>query len=169
MTSLPSTPDAGGGQAMGMSERDAARMIGRVWWLWVAAGIAWIVVSLVVLQFDEASITTVGVIVGVMLVLSSLQQLGMAATVDELRWLWASFGVLFLLAGVVCFLNPAETFAGLADILRFIFLSVGFWWTIRAFLERAISPIWWLGLWALMQGVTDVARAFQIRALRDVI
>ncbi|MEX1142841.1 MAG: DUF308 domain-containing protein [Thermoleophilaceae bacterium] len=199
---MPSTPDsdAGGGQAMGMSERDAARMIGRVWWLWLAAGIAWVVVSLVVLQFDEASITTVGVIVGVMFVLSGLQQLGMAATVDELRWVWASFGVLFLLAGVVCFFNPEETFAGLADILGFIFLSVGVWWTIRAFLERAISPIWWLGLisgllmvvlafwtsgqffidkaytllvlagiWALMQGVTDVARAFQIRALRDVI
>lgn len=199
MTGLPSTPGIGGGQAMGMSEADAAGLLARGWWLWLIAGIAWIVVSLVVLQFDEASITTVGVIVGVMFVLSGFQQLAMAGMVDSLRWVWALFGVLFLVAGVVCFVNPEETFAGLADILGFIFLSIGVWWVIRAFLERSISPIWWLGLisgllmvvlafwtsgqffiekaytllvfagiWALMQGVTDVARAFQIRALRDL-
>jgi uncharacterized membrane protein HdeD (DUF308 family) len=199
MTGVPSTSDPVGGQAMGMSERDAARAIGRAWWLWLAAGIAWILASLVVLQFDEASITTVGVIVGIMFVFSGLQQLAMAAMLDELRWVWALFGILFLLAGVVCFMNPEETFAGLADILGFIFLSVGVWWVIRAFLERAVSPIWWLGLisgllmvvlafwtsgqffidkaytllvfagiWALMHGVGDVARAFQIRALRDL-
>jgi uncharacterized membrane protein HdeD (DUF308 family) len=139
------------------------------------------------------------VIVGSMFVFSGRQQLAMAAMLDELRWVWALFGILFLLAGVVCFMNPEETFAGLADILGFIFLSVGVWWVIRAFLERAVSPIWWLGLisgllmvvlafwtsgqffidkaytllvfagiWALMHGVGDVARAFQIRALRDL-
>lgn len=199
MTGAPSTP-AVGDQAMGMSEADAAGLLARGWWLWLIAGIAWIVVSLVVLQFDEASITTVGLIVGVMFILSGFQQLAMAAMVDSLRWIWALFGVLFVLAGFVCLFNPEETFAGLADILGFIFLSVGIWWVIRAFLERTISPIWWLGLisgllmvvlafwtsgqffiektytllvfagiWALMQGVTDVARAFQIRALRDLI
>ena len=66
---------------------------------------------------------------------------------------------------------------------------------IRAFLERPINPLWWLGLisgilmtalafwtsgqffihkayvllvfagiWALMQGITNIVRAFQIRA-----
>lgn len=134
-----------------------------------------------------------------MFFLSGLQQLAMAAMFDSLRWAWALFGVLFLVAGVVCFVNPEETFAGLADILGFIFLLTGIWWTIRAFLERAVSPIWWLGLvsgllmvvlafltsgqffidkaytllvfagiWALAHGVTDIARAFQIRALRDL-
>ncbi|HYI98623.1 MAG TPA: DUF308 domain-containing protein [Thermoleophilaceae bacterium] len=185
---------------LGMSRRDAALALSRGWWLWLAAGVGWFVVALVVLQFDEASIKTVGVITGVMFCLSGLQQLAMAAMVDSLRWVWALFGVLFLIAGVVCFVNPEETFAGLADILGFIFLLIGIWWTIRAFLERAVSPVWWLGLvsgllmivlafwtsgqffvdkaytllvfagiWALMHGVTDVTRAFQIRALRDLV
>jgi hypothetical protein len=182
-----------------MSRRDAALLLSRGWWLWLVAGLAWIVVALVVLQFDEASIKTVGVIAGIMLVLSGLQQLAMAAMVDSLRWVWALFGVLFVVAGIVCFVNPEETFAGLADILGFVFLTIGAWWTIRAFLERAVSPLWWLGLvsgllmvilafwtsgqffidkaytllvfagiWALMHGVTDIARAFQIRALREL-
>jgi len=198
MTGMSSTPV--GGQAMGMSERDAAHLLSRGWWLWLLAGIAWVVAALVVLQFDQASITTVGVIVGIMFVLSGFQQLAMAAMVDSLRWVWALFGVLFIVAGLICMFNPEDTFAGLADILGFIFLMIGVWWTIRAFVERAVSPLWWLGLitgllmlvlafwtsgqffvekaytllvfagiWALAQGLTDIVRAFQVRALRDVV
>ena len=33
------------------------------WWLWLVAGIAWIVISAVLLQFDQASVATVGVLV----------------------------------------------------------------------------------------------------------
>ena len=116
------------------------------WWLWLVTGIAWIVASLVVLQFDAASITTIGIIVGVMFTMAGLQQIALAALVDSYRWLWGLFGVLFLAAGVICFINPEATFVGLADILGFLFLIVGVSWTIRAFLERAVSPIWWLGL-----------------------
>ena len=77
-----------------------------------------------------------------------------------------------------------------------LLLIVGVWWTIRAFIERDVNPVWWLGLiggvlmiilafwtsgqffitkaytllvfagiWALMQGVTDIFRAFAIRSL----
>ena len=34
------------------------------WWLWLVAGVAWIVVSLSALQFDAASATTVSVLAG---------------------------------------------------------------------------------------------------------
>ena len=63
-----------------------------------------------------------------------------------MRWLHALFGVLFLGAAIVCFATPTDTFAGLADMLGFLFLIVGVWWMVRAFLERAINPLWWLGL-----------------------
>jgi uncharacterized membrane protein HdeD (DUF308 family) len=65
--------------------------------------------------------------------------------------------MLFVIAGFVCFLNPEDTFAGLADILGFLFLIVGVWWTIRAFLEQEISPMWWLGLVA---GILMLVLAF---------
>ena len=171
-----------------------------LWWIWLVTGVAWVCAALVVLQFDRASITTIGVIVGIMFTFAGIQQLALAALGAPLRWLWAIFGVLFLIAGVICFINPEKTFAGLADVLGFLFLTVGVWWTIRAFIERSVSPVWWLGLisgilmivlafwtsgqffleksytllvfagiWALMHGITDIVRAFQVRGLRDEV
>ena len=65
----------------------------------------------------------------------------------------------FLIAGGVCFVNPKETFAGLADILGFLFLMVGVWWMIRAFALREFDPTWWLGLTA---GILMTIMAFYV-------
>jgi uncharacterized membrane protein HdeD (DUF308 family) len=121
------------------------------------------------------------------------------ATLDvPMRWAWALFGGAVLASAVVCFANSADTFAGLADVLGFLFLLVGVWWMVRAFLERPVNPLWWSGLssgilmttlafwtsgqffihkayvllvfagiWALMQGITSIVRAFEVRALRE--
>ena len=133
-----------------------------------------------------------------LLLLFAAEQFVLAATAPTARWLWASFGVLLTVGGIVALIDPASTFAGLADTLGFLFLIVGIWWMVRAFIERAINPLWWLGLisgilmtalafwtsgqffihkaylllvlagiWALMQGITTMARAFQIRAVRE--
>jgi uncharacterized membrane protein HdeD (DUF308 family) len=199
MSTPAATPEFGS-SAIGMPDTtDAARQVAGLWWLWLVVGIAWVGASLVVLQFDQASITTIGVIVGIMFCFAGIQQFVMAAAVDSLRWLWVLFGALFLIAGGICFFNPEDTFAGLADILGFLLLMVGVWWIVRAFLERSMSGAAWVlglisgvlmivlafwtsgqffiekaytllvfaGIWALMQGVTDIARAFQVRALRD--
>lgn len=189
-----------GRPTMGLTDdaRAARRVVSGLWWMWLILGIAWIAASLVILQFDQASITTIGIIVGIMFVAAGVQQLALAAFVDHLKWLWALFGVLFVAAGIICFINPEDTFAGLADILGFLFLCVGVWWTVQAFLERDVNPLWWLGLiaglamvvlafwtsgqfflqkaytllvfagiWALMQGIGDIIRAFHVRSLRD--
>jgi uncharacterized membrane protein HdeD (DUF308 family) len=196
MSTPAATPEFAG---IGTSDaEEAARRIAGLWWLWLVVGVAWIIASLVILQFDRASITTVGIIIGIMFVAAAAQQFVLVAVAESLRWLWAIFGVLFLIAGVICFATPENTFAGMADILGFLFLTVGVWWTIRGFMERDANPIWWLGLiggllmvvlafwtsgqffiekaytllvfagiWALMQGVTDIVRAFAIRSARD--
>ena len=166
------------------------------WWLWVVAGISWIIISVVILQFDEASVRTVGVIIGLMFLLAGIQNLALAGAPVPLRWVWVCFGLLFVAAGVVCLANPEDTFAALADILGFLFLLVGVWWMVRAFLEWAFNPLWWLGLvagilmsvlafwtagqffiekayillvfagiWALMEGIGDIGRAFAVRGL----
>jgi uncharacterized membrane protein HdeD (DUF308 family) len=179
--------------------RAVAHEAGRLWWLWLVTGAAWLVAALVILQFDQASVTTVGIIIGCMFVVAGLQQFVLASVVEHLRWLWIAFGVLFVIAGILCFIEPTATFAGVADMLGFLFLIVGVWWTIAAILNAG-RPLWWLGLvsgiamcvlafwtsgqffihraytllvfagiWALMQGVTDIVRAFQARSLRDVV
>ncbi len=199
MSSSAASPDFGPGVGVPQAEA-AAHEVSRFWWVWLVVGVAWIVAALVVLQFDQASVTTIGIIIGLMFVFAGAQQLTLATVADSWRWLWALFGVLFVIAGVICFINPEATFAGLADILGFLFLCVGIWWTIQAFVEKDVNPLWWLGLtagvlmvilafwtsgqffiekaytllvfagiWALMQGVTDIVRAFAIRGLRDRI
>jgi uncharacterized membrane protein HdeD (DUF308 family) len=156
MSSSAASPGIGPG--VGVPEtKAAAQEVSRFWWVWLIVGVAWIVAALVVLQFDQASVTTIGIIVGLMFVFAGAQQLTLATIADSWRWLWALFGVLFVIAGVICFINPEATFAGLADILGFLFLCVGIWWTIQAFVEKDVNPLWWLGLTA---GVLMVILAF---------
>jgi uncharacterized membrane protein HdeD (DUF308 family) len=139
-------------------EMSAARQeLARFWWLWLILGIAWIVGALVILQFDAASVATVGIIVGVMFSVAAAQQFVLAAVAERLRWLWAIFGVLFGASAIICFIHPEDTFAALADILGFVFVCVGVWWTIRAFLLKATESTWWL---ELISGVLMLAMAF---------
>jgi uncharacterized membrane protein HdeD (DUF308 family) len=200
MSGSASRPEFGG-STVGMPDmRDAARTVAGFWWLWLVTGVVWIVAALVLLQFDSASIATIGYLVGLMLLFAGAQQFVVAAVADSVRWLWALFGVLFLVAGVVCLFNPEKTFAGLADILGFVFLCIAVSWLVRSLAERESNPVWWLGLvggvmmvvvafwtsgqffleraytllvfagiWAMLQGVTDIARAFMVRSLRDTL
>ena len=168
------------------------------WWLWLITGTAWIFVAVIVLQFDQASVTTVGIIIGLMFLFSGVEQFVAAGLAEGgARWVAIGFGVLLVIAGVISLVNPENTFAGFADILGFLFLIVGVWWTVEALLARAVDSLWWLrliaailmivvafwtsgqffitkaytllvfaGVWALLQGVTDIVRAFQLRNLR---
>ena len=107
--------------------QEAGVQISKLWWLWLVFGFLWIVIALIVLQFDRASITTVGVLIGAMFLASGFQQLAIAgAGLVEgwLRWVLIFFGVLLVCAGVVALFNPEDTFAGVADVLGFLFLSL---------------------------------------------
>lgn len=124
----------------------AVQEIASYWWLWVVVGTAWIVASLVILQFSHASIVTVSVILGIMFAVTAVQQFMLAAMADSLGWLWALFGALFAACSIICFVEPASTFTGLANVLGFLFVCVGVWWMIEAFLTRAVNTTWWLSL-----------------------
>ena len=140
------SPPSRGSSFVVREESDAGRMLAAYWWLWLVFGIAWIVASLVVLQFDGSSITMVGIIAGVMFAVASAQQFLLTALADRLRWVWAIFGGLFAVAAVICFIHPESTFAALADILGFLFASVGTWWVILAFMFKLATSLWWLDL-----------------------
>jgi uncharacterized membrane protein HdeD (DUF308 family) len=178
----------------------ALRGIAGLWWLWIVFGVAWITIAVVILQFDQASITTVGVLVGIMFAASALQQLVIASLAPRGSWLYWLFGFLFMVAAVLAFISPENTFAALADVLGFLFLIVGVFWIIQAFVSRELNELWWLGLvsgilmvvlafwtggqffiekayvllvfagiWAMLHGVTDIVRAFQIRKLGQLV
>jgi uncharacterized membrane protein HdeD (DUF308 family) len=137
---------------------DPFRQMASLWWLWLATGIAWVIAALIVLQFDRASITTVGVLIGIMFLAAGAQNLVFGALAGGVtRWLLWIFGVLFLVAGVISLIHPENTFAGVADILGFIFLTVGVFWVIEAFAERDVNDLWW---WGLISGILMIVLAF---------
>jgi uncharacterized membrane protein HdeD (DUF308 family) len=147
----PGTPEPPGLEEVGIQ-------LSRLWWLWLVAGIAWIAIALVILQFDEASVTTVGVLIGIMFILSAFQQFTFGAlTRGWLQLVMWLFAVLFLIAGVIALISPENTFAAIADILGFLFLLVGTFWIIQAFGERDTNELWWFGL---ISGVAMIVLAF---------
>jgi uncharacterized membrane protein HdeD (DUF308 family) len=170
--------------------------IARYWWVELGLGVLWVVIALVVLKFNDASVVTVGIFTGLMFLVFAAEEFALAALDHSARWVWALFGVLLTAAGIVALIHPRNTFAGFADILGFVFLLIGVLWLVQAFTERAVNSLWWLGLisgilmvvlafwvsgeffldraatllvfagvWALMKGVTDIVRAFQMREL----
>ena len=134
------------------------REVANLWWVWLATGVFWLAAALVILQFDQASITTVGVLIGIMFLAAGAQNLVFGSlTAGATRWMLWIFGVLFLIAGVISLIRPENTFAGVADILGFLFLVVGVFWLVEAFAERATNDLWWFGL---IGGVAMIIVAF---------
>jgi uncharacterized membrane protein HdeD (DUF308 family) len=180
--------------------RETLRGVSQLWWLWIVFGVAWIAISIVILQFDQASITTVGVLIGIMFLGTAGEQFVVGSLADRWQLLYWLFAVLFVVAGIASLISPENTFAAIADLLGFLFLLVGLFWILQAFVAREVNELWWLGLisgilmvilafwtggqffitkqyvllvfagiWALMQGVTDLVRAFQIRKLGQLV
>jgi uncharacterized membrane protein HdeD (DUF308 family) len=188
-------PPGSGSVANGLL-RPFLTQVARYWWVELLLGVLWVVIAVVVLKFDKASVVTVGVLTGIMFLLFAAEEFVLAALDGTARWLWAFFGVLLTAAGIIALIHPTKTFAGFADILGFVFLVIGILWMVQAFTERVFNPLWWLGLisgvlmvilafwvsgqffldravtllvsagvWAMIKGITDIIRAFQIRAL----
>jgi uncharacterized membrane protein HdeD (DUF308 family) len=174
--------------------RELVGRVARFWWIELIIGALWVVIALVILKFNHASVTTVGILIGIMFLLASAQEFMFAVLDRRWRWLWALFAVLLFVGGILAFIHPHNTFAAFADILGFVFLVIGAFWIAQAFAERPVNELWWLtltagillvilafwtegeffldkavtllvfaGIWALMHGITDIIRAFQIR------
>jgi uncharacterized membrane protein HdeD (DUF308 family) len=129
------------------------------WWAELLLGVFWLVISVVVLKFNHASVTTVGVLTGLMFLVFAAQESVLAAVDRRGRWIWAIFSVLLAVSGIVALINPTATFAGFADILGFVFLLIGVMWMVQAFNERPVNDLWWL---TLISGIMMTGLAFWV-------
>ena len=181
-------------------EREALGAMSSMWWLWLLLGIGWMIVSLIILETDETSVKTVGVIIGIMFLVAGFQELLLATVAEGWRWLWIVFGVILILCGIAAFVEPEGTFGAFADMLGFIFLLVGAMWIVEAFAQKDLNPLWWLslvaglmmvilafwaagqffitkaytllvfaGIWAMLKGITDIFKAFQIKRVGKLV
>jgi uncharacterized membrane protein HdeD (DUF308 family) len=133
--------------------------IAAYWWVELLIGLLWVVIAVVVLKFNHASVTTVGILTGIMFLVFAAEDFLLAFLDRGAGWLWAIFGVMMTAAGIVALIHPRRTFVGFADILGFVFLVIGVQWMVQAFAERVVNSMWWL---TLMSGILMMVLAFWV-------
>jgi uncharacterized membrane protein HdeD (DUF308 family) len=140
-----------------MDEREMAREVSGLWWVFLVTGIIWFMISIVVLRFSETSITTVGVIIGVVFAVACVNEFMTMAVQRSWRWVHALLGILFALGAIWCFVQPEEAFWALASVLGFLLIFKGAADIIVSMMTRDYNSLWGLGLAA---GVLEVLLGF---------
>jgi uncharacterized membrane protein HdeD (DUF308 family) len=117
------------------------------WWVFLITGILWLILSLVVFRFDIDSVTAVGVLVGVFVIVAGVNEfMAMGVTQGGWRWVHAVLGGLFIVFGVLALFNPWDTFVSVAAILGWVLLFMGIFNIVLAFMTRNVNEHWWLQL-----------------------
>lgn len=117
------------------------------WWLFLITGLAWLMIAIIVLRFDTASIATVGVLIGIMFLGAAMNEILASTTVSGgWKFVHLALGVLFVLGALWGFFRPVNTFFALASILGFLLVLMGTMSVVGALLSRETNPMWWLGL-----------------------
>jgi uncharacterized membrane protein HdeD (DUF308 family) len=155
-----------------MSERayaDVETVEPTPWWLYLITGVAWILVSLVVLRFDRSSVTTVGILVGIVFLVMGVNDLLSAFLFRRLRWLNIVLAVILIPAGILAMINPAGSFFAISQIVGFVLVLWGSMKIIEAFFVREENDLWWVllvaGILMLLLGFWAGGRFFAGAAL----
>jgi uncharacterized membrane protein HdeD (DUF308 family) len=163
------------------------------WWVYLVTGAAWIIVSWLVLGFNSSSVVAIATLAGLVILAAALTEFLMVIYAPGWKWLHAILGVLFVVTGIFCLINPGRTFFWLAAFVGWYLLFKGAADIMLAFLTKRENEAWWLGLivgivevllgfWAagrfdrsaytlvvlvaaiaLARGITDIIMAFRVR------
>lgn len=129
-----------------------------MWWLLLITGIAWLLVSLIVLRFDITSIASVGALLGVVFIVAGANEFMVMALRDMgWKWLHGILGVIFIAGGVWAFVHPIDAFYELAAILGFLLIFKGTMDVVGSVIQKEVSELWWLGL---IVGVLELLLGF---------
>ena len=176
-------------------ESAEARSEAGLWWILLITGSLWLVFALIVFQFDARSINAIALLVGLVCLGAAVAELPAAAQAHGGRRLAILLlAAAFAVIGVIALVHPEDSFSTLATIFAFYLLLRGIFDVVVAFLARGLE-LWWVGLisgsvqillafWAagnfghkstllivwvgataLMQGVIQIVRAFEMRSV----
>jgi len=138
-------------------EKEAAREATGLWWVFLVTGIIWMIIAMVVLRFQESSITTVGVIIGVVFFVECLNEFMTMAVRETWKWVHAVLGVLFALGALWCFVQPEKAFWALASVVGILLVFKGSADIIVSTMTKDYNSLWGLGLAA---GIIEVLLGF---------
>ncbi len=133
-----------------------ARLAGP-WWLLLLTGIAWLIISMVVLRFSIASAATIGVLLGVVFLGAMVNEFLIASVRWHWGWAHALMGVIFLGGAIWSFVDPLGVFWTLATVVGLLLILQGALVLITSIQSRLINSVWWLGMIA---GILEIGLGF---------
>jgi uncharacterized membrane protein HdeD (DUF308 family) len=148
-------PDAVEERARGT--RVAAWRLAGPWWLLLITGIAWLILSVMVLRFRLSSVTTVGVLIGVLFLLAMFNEFLLASVRPGWRWAHGLLGVFFFVGAIWAWANPINAFWALASVLGLLLILRGTLDIISSAMVRDVNSTWWLGL---VVGILEILLGF---------
>jgi uncharacterized membrane protein HdeD (DUF308 family) len=127
------------------------------WWVFLLAGIAWLIISVIVLRFTTTSAATIGVLLGVVFLAAMANEFFLAYVRLHWRWAHALMGIIFLAAAIWAFANPVGTFWALASAIGLLLVLQGGFVLITSTESRIVNSAWWLGVVA---GILEIFAGF---------
>jgi uncharacterized membrane protein HdeD (DUF308 family) len=139
----------------------AQRAIGRAlppWWVFLITGIAWMLVALILLRFDYTSVSAISILFGFVAIAAGVVEIGMLfISPGWWKLLNGLLAIVFIVAGVVAFIHPGNTFAALAAVFSFFLIFAGTFDIIWSIASRREIDVWWL---QLIGGIIELALGF---------
>jgi uncharacterized membrane protein HdeD (DUF308 family) len=177
-----------------VAQRTLSRAFLPPWWLLLVTGIAWMLVALIVLRFDYTSVSAISILFGIVAIAAGVVEIGVLFLAEGWwKLLHGLLAVVFIVAGIVAFIHPGDTFAALAAVFSFFLIIAGTFDIVIAISVRHEIEVWWLqliagivelllGFWAagyygrsaillvawvaaiaILRGIRDIVLAFRVR------
>lgn len=129
-----------------------------LWWIFLVTGVIWLLISVLVLRFNETSVGTVGVILGIVFIGAAINEFVIFALLRSgWRWLNLVLALMFTAGAVYCFASPQDAFWDLASVLGLLLILMGAFQIMGAVVSRDTNEVWWLGL---VVGVIELLLGF---------
>jgi uncharacterized membrane protein HdeD (DUF308 family) len=138
-------------------QRTLARVL-PPWWLMLITGVAWILVSVILLRFDYTSVQSISILFGIVALFAGVAEIGMLfISAGWWKLLNAVLAFVFFTAGIVAFIHPGDTFLALAAVFSFFLIFAGTFDIVISISTRHEIEVWWL---QLIGGIIEVALGF---------
>jgi uncharacterized membrane protein HdeD (DUF308 family) len=181
----------------------AQRTLGRVlppWWVFLVTGIGWMLLALILLRFDYTSVSAISILFGIVAIAAGVFEIGVTLIANAWwKLLHGLLAAIFIVAGIVAFIHPGDTFRALAAVFSFFLIFAGTFDIIESLAVRHEIEVWWLqlvggiielalGFWAagyygrsavllvawvaafaVIRGVMNIVLAFRVRELQEAV
>ncbi len=177
-------------------ERAVAQAYASTWWLFLIAGILWLVLGFIILSLRPASISVCAILIAVAFWLGAVTQFALAVVLTGgWRWLAIIFGIIAFGAGIAALVWPHPTLVVLSVFVAWYLLIRGIFDVVIALTHTHVHG-WWMpliaglvgiflgawaignpdrsvlllvsiiGIWAIFKGASDLVASFSYRSLK---